>query len=157
MIEEDAVVVRVESDRVWIETQRKSTCGQCAAKSGCGTAVLSKVLGQKRSQIPVLKTLPVKVGDRVVIGIKENSLLRGSFAVYAFPLLAMLLFGMLGETVNQHVFSKSNDSMAIAGAVLGLIAGALWMRLFATRIRRDSNYQPSLLSCLLYTSDAADE
>lgn len=145
MIEEEAVVVGVESDRIWIETQRKSTCGQCAAKSGCGTAVLSKVLGQKRNQIPVLKSFPVQVGDKVIIGIKENALVRGSIALYAVPLLAMLLFGILGESVSQQLLNNSNDSVAILGAVFGLFVGTLWMRWFTKRIRKNSNYQPSLL------------
>ena len=50
MIAENAQVVGFEGNDIWVETQRKTACGQCAANKGCGTAVLSKVLGNKRSR-----------------------------------------------------------------------------------------------------------
>ena len=50
MIEESAQVVAVEGasgEYVWVETQRQSTCGGCAANQACGTATLAKVLGTR--------------------------------------------------------------------------------------------------------------
>ena len=145
MIEEKAIVVSVEDEVAWIETQRKSTCGQCAAKKGCGTAILSNVLGKKRNQLPVAKTLPVKVGDEVVIGIEESALVKGSLAVYAVPLIFLIFFGLLGEVVARQILSTSTDGITVLGAILGFLIGTWWMRLFASQARNDNRYQPKML------------
>ena len=80
MLEETAQVVRVTADGIWVETRRQSTCSSCAAEKGCGTATLSKVLGNRRTLVRVLADMPLEVGDRVVIGIREQALVRGSLA-----------------------------------------------------------------------------
>ncbi len=54
MITENAIVVSIDNNQTWIETQRKSVCGQCAANKGCGTSVLSKVIGNKFSKMKVI-------------------------------------------------------------------------------------------------------
>ncbi|HHJ15277.1 MAG TPA: Fis family transcriptional regulator [Gammaproteobacteria bacterium] len=145
MLEETAQVVRVEADEVWVETQRRSTCGSCAAQKGCGTATLAKVLGQRRSLVRVLSQLPLRVGDRVVIGIREQALVRGSLAVYAVPLLLLLLGGLLGELgVQQHLWDNAEQaSLALGGA--GFVAGLFWLKGFTRRIRHDRAYQPVVL------------
>ena len=97
MIEETAQVVRVDGADVWVETRRRSTCSGCAAEKGCGTAALSKVLGNRRTLVRVLADMPLRVGDQVVIGIAEQALVRGSLAVYAVPLLLLLLGAVIGD------------------------------------------------------------
>ncbi|UCE90683.1 MAG: SoxR reducing system RseC family protein, partial [Pseudomonadota bacterium] len=44
MIEELGVVGACEGEYAWVQMERRSTCGRCAARQGCGTAVLAKVL-----------------------------------------------------------------------------------------------------------------
>ena len=78
MIEEQGKVVALQNDWVWVETERKTACGQCSVSKGCGTSVLANVFGKKANSIAVMKTLPVKIGDEVIIGIEENSLVKGS-------------------------------------------------------------------------------
>ena len=147
MIEEHAQVVAVNDGDVWVETQRRSACGQCAANKGCGTATLAKVLGNKRSRVRALNptSVSVAVGDEVVIGIDEQALVRGSLAVYTVPLLSLFIFGLLGQTLGTQLLIGSSELMTIGFSVVGLVLGFLWVRRFTTRIGNDDRYQPVLL------------
>ena len=145
MIEETAEVVGIDDEGVWVETRRRSTCSGCAAEHGCGTAVLSKVLGTRRTRIRVLADMPLAVGDRVLIGIAERALVRGSLAVYAVPLLALLLGAVLGRLGAGSGLWASGEAASLVLGLAGLAAGLLWLKRFTRRIQRDRNYQPVVL------------
>lgn len=145
MIEETARIVALEGDMVWAETQRKSTCGSCSANKGCGTATLAKVLGQRRTRIKALNTLAVQVDDEVVIGLQEDALLRGSLALYAVPLLAMLLGAFFGDALNSRLELTQNEVMSILFGLGGLVGGLAWVRRYAAKISKDERYQPVVL------------
>lgn len=145
MLEEAAQVVRINEDGVWVETQRTSTCSGCAAEKGCGTATLSKVLGNRRTLVRVLSNTPLDVGDQVVIGIREQALVRGSLAVYAVPLLLLLAGAVLGELgAGQQLWSNAELASVLLG-LAGLAGGLFWLRFFTGRIRHDQAYQPVVL------------
>jgi len=154
MIEEHAQVVALNADGIWVETQRRTACGQCAANKGCGTATLAKVLGNKRSRVRALnpKATSVAVGDEVIIGIEEQALVKGSFAVYTMPLLAMFVFGLLGEMLGTQLLLGSPELVTIGFSVFGLIVGFVWVRRFTSRIACDERYQPILLRQVLPVS-----
>lgn len=145
MIEEAARVVQVEGAEVWVETERRSTCSSCSARSGCGTGALSQALGKRRNRVRVLSELPLQVGDQVVIGIHEQALVRGSLAVYAVP-LALLLVGALAGDLGAGLFLW--QSAEVASTLLGmggLAAGLWWLRRFTDQIKTNENYQPLVL------------
>ena len=147
MIEETAKVVELTADGVWVETQRRSACGQCAAGSGCGTAVLGKVLGNRRNIIKVLNPFatPMSVGDEVIIGIKESALVRGSFAVYIVPLLSLFLFAVLGQILAEQLLVANIELMSLLLGLVGLIIGFAWVRIFTRAIGDNMDYQPVVL------------
>ena len=66
-MEEQAHVVEIADGVAWVEKERQTQCGGCSLRNGCGSAVLSKVLGARRNRIQVIDPLAVRVGDRVVI------------------------------------------------------------------------------------------
>ncbi len=150
MIEETAHVVVAGAAGVWVETQRQSACGHCSARKGCGTAVLGKVLGQKRSRVQVANPddTPLRVGDEVIIGIDESALVRGSMAIYLVPLLSFFLFGLLGQVVAQQLFldrieGMESEGLSILFSLAGLFAGFVWARRY---VHGDRRYQPVILS-----------
>jgi len=145
MLEETAQVVRIRGEEVWVETQRRSSCDSCAAEKGCGTATLSKVLGNRRNVVRVLSAIPLGVGDRVVIGIREQALVRGSLAVYAVPILLLLLGGLLGELGAQQFIWENAELASVTLGISGLIAGLAWLKRFTRRIQNDPNFQPVVL------------
>jgi sigma-E factor negative regulatory protein RseC len=145
MIEETGQVVRVEGGGVWVETRRQSTCSGCAAEKGCGTATLSKVLGQRRTLVRVLADTPLQVGDQVVIGIAERALVRGSLAVYAVPLLLLLFGAALGEVGAGNGLWDNAELGSLVLGLGGLATGLLWLKRFTRRIQNDHNYQAVVL------------
>ena len=145
MIEEQARVVEINDDRVIIEVQRRSVCGQCVANKACGTAVLQKVLGNRRTRVQALSEIPVSVNDEVIVGLAEKALLKGSFAVYMVPLVLMFIFGVLGETLASQLSLSSGNVTSLVFAVAGFIGGALWLRRFNSAISTDRRYQPVIL------------
>ncbi len=145
MIEENAEVMRVDDTGVWVETQRRSTCSSCAARSGCGTSVIAKVLGNRRSLIRVLSKIAVQVGDQVVIGIDERALVKGSLAVYALPILLLLLGAFFGEFGARQGLWNNAELASIVLGILGLACGLYWLRRFTQRIINDDQYQPIVI------------
>ena len=145
MLEEQATVVAVENETVWVEVQRQSVCGQCAANKGCGTGVLQKVLGNKRNIFRVIGELPVKVGDNVIIGINENALVKGSLVIYAVPILLIIVFALLGETIATRSMSMNSDYTSMVGALIGLIVSMLGLRWHNRIISNSARYQAVLL------------
>jgi len=145
MIEESGQVVDVEGAFAWIESERTSTCGACNVRKGCGTAVLAKVLGQRRVHLRVLNRINARVGDAVVIGISESGLVRGSLAVYAVPLSGLFAGAISGDALGRHFFTGSPDPVAIVGALAGLAAGLFWLKRFSRRTEKDAAYQPVIL------------
>ena len=99
MIEQNATVVAVEGDAAWVETQRQSACGACAMNKGCGAGLFAKAFGFASLKLRVVATQGVAVGDQVMIGIDERALVRGSFAAYMVPILFMLGFAILSESI----------------------------------------------------------
>ena len=151
MIEEHAQVVALNAEGVWVETQRRTACGQCSANKGCGTATLAKVLGNKRSRVRALnpKATSVAVGDEVIIGIDEQALVRGSLAVYTVPLLSLFVFGLLGQLLGTQLLFGDSEWLSIGFSLFGLVLGFAWVRRFTGRIASDERYQPVLLRSVL--------
>ena len=145
MIEEAGQVVDVQGAFAWIESERTSTCGACNVRKGCGTAVLAKVLGQRRIHLRVLNRINAQIGDAVVIGISESGLVRGSLAVYAVPLAGLFIGALAGNGLGYYVSQSSSDLLAIAGAFMGLAAGLFWLKRFSRMTEKDASYQPVIL------------
>ncbi len=145
MIEETGQVVDVKGAFAWIESERTSTCGACNVRKGCGTAVLAKILGQRRIHLRVLNRINARVGDAVVIGIPESALVRGSLAVYAAPLAGLFAGAIAGDLLGSLFFQGGSDLPSIIGALAGIAAGLAWLKRFSRRSEKDASYQPVIL------------
>jgi len=87
MIEELAVVVKIENHQVWVERGQHMGCGACQQKASCTTNALGSVL--KKKSVPVDSDIQLKTGDEVMVAIDENLLLRASLLLYLLPLIAL--------------------------------------------------------------------
>lgn len=145
MIEEDGQVVTVEEEGwAWVETRRPTACGACAAGQGCGTSVLAGVLGRRKAPVRVINRIGAVAGDRVVIGISESSLVRGSLAIYAVPLLGLFAGALFGQFLSGG-YTEYADLASLLGGSAGFAAGLAWLRRFSRVTGRDDRYQPVLL------------
>ena len=87
MIEELAVVVKIENHQVWVESGSNSACGGCQQKTSCTTNAIGSAL--KKKSVPVDSDIQLKTGDEVMVAIDENLLLRASLLLYLVPLIAL--------------------------------------------------------------------
>jgi len=144
VIEQRAFVVTVEQGYAWVETQRQTACGACHINKGCGTAVLAKVLGNRRSRVRAVNAIELREGDQVLIGIEEGALVKGSLAVYIAPLLGMILGAVGGD------LAGGSEGLSILLGILGLTGGFAWLWSYTHGIRTDGQFQPVVLRRLTY-------
>lgn len=141
MIETQGIVVRVEDDFAYVQTQRESACGGCGSSEGCGTATLSSVLGGKPIPFKVINGVGAKAGDSVVIGVEEKILLRSSLAVYLLPLAGLAL----GMVIALLAAPGAGDAATVAGAGAGLAVGFSGLHQFNARKANKLEYMPVIL------------
>ncbi|MFC1578822.1 SoxR reducing system RseC family protein [Pseudomonadota bacterium] len=149
MLVETGRVVAVEADALWVETIRRSTCGTCAARQGCGHGLLNRIGDGRSGYVRVLRgpsaeRSPCEVNDQVRISIPEQVILRGSVVVYMLPLLCMLA----GAALAVRLFPAGSEILAAAGAAVGLGLGFGLVRWHAWRHRHDRELQPTVLEVL---------
>ena len=145
MLEEQGTVSHIEDPYAWVETERNSSCASCAARSGCGTAVLAKVLGRRPAKVRAINRIGARAGDRVVLGLAERALLQGSAAVYLVPLGAMMVAAGVGEWLASDLALAAAEALSVVAGLLGLGAGLVWLRRFSRRVRDDVRYHPVLI------------
>ncbi|NOS73045.1 MAG: SoxR reducing system RseC family protein [Methyloglobulus sp.] len=87
MIEELAVVVKIENYQVWVVGGQNSACGGCLQKASCTTNALGSVL--KKKSVRVDTDIELKTGDQVMVAIDEAVLLQASLVLYLLPLIAL--------------------------------------------------------------------
>ncbi len=144
MIEEHAIVVMADQG-VWVETQRRTACGQCSANKGCGTAVLQNVLGNKRSRMMVHSRVPVAVGDHVVLGLDESALVSATLNVYLLPLGLLILGAVAGQLTGEWLNLSFPTLLSVAVAVLGFVLGYRRAQRQSKLMSRDPKYRPIIL------------
>ncbi|MBS98387.1 MAG: hypothetical protein CMI01_06885 [Oceanospirillaceae bacterium] len=141
MIEEVVQVSRVEGGDIWVEASRQSACGSCSSKKSCGQGALSDWMSGSSVELTVLNPtgLLPKVGERVVVGLEEGSLIRASLLVYLLPLVTLVLFAVIARGLG------SSENIQILAGLIGLAAGFVGAKTLGSRASDTGCYQPILL------------
>ena len=140
MVEGTAHVVAVEGNMVWLVPETGSSCGGCASASACG----SKGIGTTASRLEarrfqLVNDAGLRVGERVVVGIRENALLRASITAYVIPLTTLLIAGALAQWV------AGSDIVTMAAMFAGLVLGLWLARLGAGRLMVRGDLAPRFI------------
>lgn len=122
MIEEYAIVTGRQDSQATLEIERRTACGLCGQKRGCGNATWAKLLGHNSHIFTAENPVNANVGDSVVVGIDEQAVLNSAFYLYVVPLIAM----SIGTVLADSFFN--NEFYVILGAILGLLIGFLWVK-----------------------------
>lgn len=119
MLEQHARVVQSSPQGVWVEAIEPQGCGVCAGQ-GCASRRIAELFQRSPRHYQVESGLSLSVGERVIVGVPEGSVLRSAFYLYGLPLLLIMggaLFAQLGF---------AGDVAAVAGAITGaLLAGGI--------------------------------
>jgi len=143
MIETEATVVKLEHAVAYVQAERKSSCSGCS-ESNCGTSVLANFLGLKAPLYRARNEVGAKVGDRVVVGMNESGLFKGTLLLYILPLLLLFAGALVGSALAAT--ADARDGYSVVGAAIGLAAGFIGLKLFSARLGQGKQYQPVILS-----------
>ncbi len=148
MLEEEGTVVRVHADMVEVVTRKKSACGSCAAKNGCGTSLVESLFPQRTRSFRASNEVLAKEGDRVIIGLDENALQIASMLVYLAPLLGLIAGAMAGSWLGAQISTGQQELFSILAGI-----GGFWGSLFVVRscsdaLSRKHAYQARVLRVL---------
>jgi sigma-E factor negative regulatory protein RseC len=116
-----AQVVEVEGNMAWLVPESGSSCGGCNSAAACGSkgiGTVSSRLEARRFQL--VNDFGLRIGERVVVGVRENALLRASITAYVIPLATLLISGALAQ------WAAGNDFVTMAAMLAGLVFG-LWL------------------------------
>lgn len=144
MIEEQAQVVEMDGDQLVLQAQIQSSCGSCAASKGCGTSVLSKVVGRKFSRFHADNSVDAEVGDTVIVAISEDALLRGSLVMYMIPIMGMLVFALVSDQL-LDLLAENRDLLIAGSGIAGLVSGSLLSRWYFQRRVNVHRFRPVVL------------
>jgi sigma-E factor negative regulatory protein RseC len=143
MLKEQARIVAIDNEAIWVETIELSTCGSCSAKKGCGQSLLAS-MGAKPTYLRVLlpagDTNDYLLDQSITIGLPENIVVNTSLLLYLLPLCLML-----ATSGFAHSYFAS-ESLTIAMAVVGLFLGGMGIRFYSYKYQYDSRFQPVIVN-----------
>ncbi|WDE12810.1 SoxR reducing system RseC family protein [Thalassomonas haliotis] len=144
MIEEMATVVAINQDKVILESQVKSSCSSCRQVDNCGSGQVAKAIPLQKLTLTVSSTLPLKVGDNVIIGLPEKGLLQVAAQVYLLPLAGLIA----GSALGQFLVMQGILAHELFAIVLGITGGYAGYRLAKYRQKNSKKaklLQPEIL------------
>ena len=142
MATEEGIVFKLGaagSGTAWVKTTRSSACASCSSRNACHTSG-----GGKEMEVEAINTAQAKVGDRIVLNISTGSLLKATFLLYVFPILAMIAGALIGQMVAEaRGTDPSGVSALFAFAFFGLAFFAI--RIIGRFLSRDASYKPEII------------
>jgi sigma-E factor negative regulatory protein RseC len=138
---EEGVVFKISTPgTAWVRTTRSSACESCSSRHACQQGEAAG----KEMEVEAINTVNAHVGDRIVLNIRTASLLKATFLLYVFPILAMLAGALLGQWVAQTRGSDPSSMAALfAFAFFGL--AFVVIRVAGRRLAKDKSYRPEII------------
>ncbi len=137
MVEGIAQVVAVEGNLAWLLPEQTTSCGGCASASACGSKGIGTTANRlELRRFQLVNDAGLRVGERVVVGIRENALLRASMTAYAIPLATLLIAGAAAQ------WAAGSDLITMMAMVAGLALGLVFMRIGAGRLMARGDLAP---------------
>lgn len=93
-------IKRIEGDSICIETPRKTLCQSCHNTS-CGVGSISRAFNQRANQFWVKNSAKFTKGSQVEIEIDDSTFLKASFIMYGLPMLALVVFALVGHYLDK--------------------------------------------------------
>lgn len=150
MIQETAVVIRIDQDVAHLEIIRNKPCGLCGQTRGCGISIWGRLFGHRPNIFKAQNTVNAQVDQVVVVGVEEDALLWSSFAVYGIPLVLLIVGAALGNAMfADDLHADRNTAL---GATIGLFLGYVWLKIHSQGSTLNARYRPVILGLAEPTS-----
>lgn len=139
MLEQHVRVVQSSAEGLWVEPAEPAGCELCGGR-GCASRQISQLFQWTARRFRLEPQPDLTVGDELIVGIQEGSILRGALYLYGFPLLLILTGALIGQIT-------AGELAAIVGALIGsLVIWALHTSKPTREVMRDRptviRYQP---------------
>ena len=147
MIAETGTIIAKDTQFLWVETVRASSCQSCSARSGCGQAVLGQLMDEGRQYKKNVLRVAIEdqnasvtgeVGSQVQVLIEEGVVLKTALLVYAAPLIAMFIGSAIA--MGLGVSDGGVTLVGLSGLGMSFVAIKKWI----ARWDCDSRYQPHI-------------
>jgi len=140
MVEGIAQVVEADGNVAWLVPEQTTSCGGCASASACGAKGIGTTASRlEMRRFQLVNDAGLRVGERVVVGIRENALLRASITAYAIPLATLLTAGALAQ------WAAGSDIVTMAAMFAGLALGLVLARVGAGRLLQWGDLAPRFI------------
>jgi sigma-E factor negative regulatory protein RseC len=145
VIEEQGIVIARTGDIAEVEVRRRSGCHGCSVQGACGTSLIDRYLGRRKSLLQVDNALDVVPGDEVVVGVSDAVLLRAAVAAYLVPLIGLIGGAVVAIEVAARLPALQEQTAALVGALLGFVLALRWVRHYGRRLQADPRFRAVLL------------
>jgi sigma-E factor negative regulatory protein RseC len=115
MLEETASVVSLRGEKATVVLVRSEACGGCSAKHMCHPS------SGNTMQMEVRNLAGAYPGDKVVISLPPDALLKASVTAYLMPAVAAVAGGAIGWS------RYGTDGGAIAGTLAGFAFATMYL------------------------------
>ncbi len=99
MLEEEAIVIRLQGGLAEVEAMPRAACGGCAARKGCGTSLVAGMFPQRKRRFLAGNGAGARPGDRVVVGLEARALQRAAMRLYLVPLVGLIGGALVGRAL----------------------------------------------------------
>lgn len=138
-MEREGEVIAVQGENLVVQFCRPTDCEKCHACMG--GASQRQLLVHGRAQ----------VGDRAVVEMPTQKIVKASALAYLFPLLGL----MVGLFLGSWLFPEAQELAAIAGGVVGMAIPLAVVALTERKRRADTTWQPRLVRIIPASSNKA--
>ena len=129
-MEEIGKITEVAGNMAKVEVVQKELCHKCPSESFCKLAT-----GGSRT-IEATNEIEAKAGQLVKIEISSGSILASAFIIYIFPIIALLVGGVLAQWIS------GSQNMAIIVGIIALTASFLFVHFIDKKIDRSKKLIP---------------
>ncbi len=123
MIETRVKVISRQAGKLLVESTERSGCGGCGSRNVCGVSGLAKYFAGGRKPVALSCSEDVGQGEELQLQMSEGDLLKAGMMAYLVP----SVFAIGGAAL--FTLGGYGDGYAVLGALGGVLAGLLLMRL----------------------------
>ena len=141
MATEEGIVIDVGCGTATVKTIKSSACAGCASKDSCtGT-------GTGEMTVDALNGPGAVAGDRIILSFDTASLLKATFLLYVFPILAMIAGAVIGQEIAPSVDLDASAGSAAVGFLFFFFA-VIIVKIRGNRMAEKDAYKPKILRIL---------
>jgi len=136
---EEGIITRANRDKAFIITRRATACEGCSERHACHS-----LGGVQEVEIEVANPVHAEAGDTVMVAFKTSQLVKLSFMLYIFPIIAMVIGAVFGDAIAANL----NRDPSIFAAVFGILFFGIAMatiKLKDKQAKKTGQYQPEIV------------